>query len=1343
MRLFSNQAQLRLASLSGHDTSPCSGGRVAHALRRILGATLLAGLAMLPAQALAQSAACAAGETQANYDFTSGTWPGGSTSNNLTVYTGTGGNVVMATSVSGTSFINGTPNIGLRGGSNNSLNIEVNRPDNTTNNIVTLAFSRAITKLQVTTGDIDYSSSNYRDRMTVTGVNAIAGASNPTGAAATGDVSVVGTVATASNAASCSDSSTDCNVTWNFASPVKTVTIVYDNGTLSGGSNPTTQYVGIFNIDFCVPTVAQVRVAKTTTGGVGTFNFTNTNLASNPAVTTATAGTQAFGSFINASAVNTATSVIETVPSGWTHTTAAASCTDSNRTVSGNASGNLGTLSGTTQSLASGVMTPGAQITCAFTNRKSATLTLRKTWVNGATGDTATVTSSGFTNAASSGASVSSGSNTTTGSSVTVFAGESGTIGESFSVGSAGNYNASLSCTGTSGLSGNTLTVGAADTAITCTYTNSRPTLTLEKTAAGATTSCVATGNTYTITAGDVTAGSRANTASADADDVGSINVAPDTDTETVTTAGTPTASLTLDKTSSVADTNGNTVLGDAGDVITYGFAVTNTGTLALVNVVVSDPLLPGLSCTIANLAAGATTSCVATGNTYTITAGDVTAGSRANTASADADDVGSINVAPDTDTETVTTAGTPTASLTLDKTSSVADTNGNTVLGDAGDVITYGFAVTNTGTLALVNVVVSDPLLPGLSCTIANLAVGATTSCVATGNTYTITAGDVTAGSRANTASADADDVGSINVAPDTDTETVTTAGTPTASLTLDKTSSVADTNGNTVLGDAGDVITYGFAVTNTGTLALVNVVVSDPLLPGLSCTIANLAAGATTSCVATGNTYTITAGDVTAGSRANTASADADDVGSINVAPATDTVTVTTVNLKPGAVGDSYDVTEAGTLDVPAGSGVLANDQPGDAPTTVTSFDAVSSNGGTVVVNPDGSFSYTQSPGFVGTDAFTYTICDGNGDCATATVTITIRPKAGKLHLAKVVNPKNVHVGGLATYTLTISNLSALTVVNAQVVDVPPKGFSLVPGSARIEDADNQMGTTGSSPITFSNVDIAPNGTATITYLMKVGAALPSGTYNNQATVYQLGIAVSNTANAGVVLEAANDPVFDQTRILGKVFDDQNADGWQDPGELGIPGVRLATVEGLLVETDAEGRYHLEGLSVSNAMRGQNFLVKVDASTLPPGSVFTTENPLLRRITPAVPVRFDFGVKLPGQKPQQMDKVDVVPEQNLHLGTIYFDTDSATVGPDQRGAIEEAAAAIERNHGGLVQIAGFADLRASAEYNQELAMRRAKAVYEIIVEKLSPEAKSNLRVEVGQDVVKSGEGK
>ena len=111
---------------------------------------------------------------------------------------------------------------------------------------------------------------------------------------------------------------------------------------------------------------------------------------------------------------------------------------------------------------------------CTFTNtRKSATLTLRKTWVSGVNGDTATVSSSGFVNNASSGLSTSSGSNTTTGSAVTVYAGETGAIGEAFGIGAAASYAASLACTGNATpLSGSNLTVAAADSAIVCTFTN-------------------------------------------------------------------------------------------------------------------------------------------------------------------------------------------------------------------------------------------------------------------------------------------------------------------------------------------------------------------------------------------------------------------------------------------------------------------------------------------------------------------------------------------------------------------------------------------------------------------------------------------------------------------------------------------------------------------------------------------------------------------------------------------------------------------------------------------------------------------------------------------------------
>jgi len=52
----------------------------------------------------------------------------------------------------------------------------------------------------------------------------------------------------------------------------------------------------------------------------------------------------------------------------------------------------------------------------------------------------------------------------------------------------------------------------------------------------------------------------------------------------------------------------------------------------------------------------------------------------------------------------------------------------------------------------------------------------------------------------------------------------------------------------------------------------------------------------------------------------------------------------------------------------------------------------------GGSVILNPDGSFAYTPDAGFTGTDTFVYTASDGNGGTAIATVTITVtKPLVG----------------------------------------------------------------------------------------------------------------------------------------------------------------------------------------------------------------------------------------------------------------------------------------------------------------------------------------------------------
>ncbi len=94
----------------------------------------------------------------------------------------------------------------------------------------------------------------------------------------------------------------------------------------------------------------------------------------------------------------------------------------------------------------------------------------------------------------------------------------------------------------------------------------------------------------------------------------------------------------------------------------------------------------------------------------------------------------------------------------------------------------------------------------------------------------------------------------------------------------------------------------------------------------------------------------------------------------------------------VSPIAVDESYTATGNVSISITAGSGLLANDYLGLNPAaTITTYDATSTQGGNVVVNADGSFTYNPAPGYEGTDTFTYTLSNSTGS-NNATVTITI---------------------------------------------------------------------------------------------------------------------------------------------------------------------------------------------------------------------------------------------------------------------------------------------------------------------------------------------------------------
>ena len=184
--------------------------------------------------------------------------------------------------------------------------------------------------------------------------------------------------------------------------------------------------------------------------------------------------------------------------------------------------------------------------------------------------------------------------------------------------------------------------------------------------------------------------------------------------------------------------------------------------------------------------------------------------------------------------------------------------------------------------------------------------------------------------------------------------------------------------------------------------------------------------------------------------------------------------------LRVSPLAFADSYNATKDTPLSISA-PGVLANDTGTPAPTAQPIAGGATTQGGTVTLNANGSFSYAPPAGFEGADTFTYTAANGTTPNDTATVTInvdagpavtTTSPTGGATSVAQNSNitvnftePVNATTGSFSvqcptgspqTFTLSASPAASftldpaadlpagttctVTVFAAQITDAPP---------------------------------------------------------------------------------------------------------------------------------------------------------------------------------------------------------------------------------------------------------------------------------------------------------------
>jgi large repetitive protein len=119
-------------------------------------------------------------------------------------------------------------------------------------------------------------------------------------------------------------------------------------------------------------------------------------------------------------------------------------------------------------------------------------------------------------------------------------------------------------------------------------------------------------------------------------------------------------------------------------------------------------------------------------------------------------------------------------------------------------------------------------------------------------------------------------------------------------------------------------------------------------------------------------------------------------------NPIPSVNSFATVIVKNPPIAVDD----VNSTVMDTPVNGTVMANDyHPDGTPITATPFSEATPHG-SVILLANGTYTYTPAPGYIGTDSFTYQICDTNGKCATATVTITVSSC-----LAPPARPRKIH--------------------------------------------------------------------------------------------------------------------------------------------------------------------------------------------------------------------------------------------------------------------------------------------------------------------------------------------
>ncbi|MBL8905229.1 MAG: cadherin-like domain-containing protein, partial [Rhizobiales bacterium] len=265
-------------------------------------------------------------------------------------------------------------------------------------------------------------------------------------------------------------------------------------------------------------------------------------------------------------------------------------------------------------------------------------------------------------------------------------------------------------------------------------------------------------------------------------------------------------------------------------------------------------------------------------------------------------------------------------------------------------------------------------------------------------------------------------------------------------------------------------------------------------------------------------------------------------------NGATAAVVITITGTNDAPVAVADTV-AAEFQTGTTFTAAELLSNDSDIDNPNTALSIAGVTSGvGGTVVLNLDGSVTFTPDEGFSGTATFTYTVTDGLATSAPVTVSVIVdgndAPVASPVTLAAIAEDSGGRV---------INETELL----AGVTD--PDGPSLTITALSIAGGSGTLIDNGNGTWTYTPAANDDTG-VTFNYTVSDGTSTASSTASLDITpVNDAPAAAAVTLDA--IVENSGPRIITQLELLAGVTD-------PDGPALTITALSIAEGSGSLVD-------------------------------------------------------------------------------------------------------------------------------------------------------------------------------